>query len=506
MYNSEIVKRFLPFFLIFTAVLLLYHPAFGVYFSHDDFFSFKVSQTNGSLRDFLNLFSFHSFEDRGIAFYRPLFREAYFNIYYSLFGLNHYPARLFSFLLHFSNIFLVYTFANNFLKNHLTAQLSALFFGISAANVAILYYLTGGIQVQGATLFSLLCLIFFYKFLENGKVYAKRLAFVFFLFGLASHELSTVLPAILLGLTFVKYPIFKFLKSASTLWLFFAILIPYFYLEIFIIGYSSGEEQYKLVFSLKNLINSYSWYTVWALGLPEMLIDWVRPGLKLNPSLLKYWSDYYYVIFPTFFLGLLSLMFSSLYLLFVDKKEIINKQNIFLAFWFIVGLTPVIFFPSHKSTYYLGTVLPAFWILLCSIVVNYYELRSKASLTALLLPLSFIVSVFLLSLTSARLGEQTYLASQRGKIALKLINDFKSKYPSLERGSIIYFKNDPTYPFVSKEWGGTSKQAAFVLNNADALQLFYKDPTVKVFYEDLGGVPEEFSRDEVIEIIAKINT
>ena len=86
------------------------------------------------------------------------------------------------------------------------------------------------------------------------------------------------------------------------------------------------------------------------------------------------------------------------------------------------------------------------------------------------------------------------------EIAEKLINDITGKYPELPRGSVVYIKNDPNYPDISGDWGGTSTQANYILNGSDALQLVYGDMDLKVYYEDL-GVPGE----EHIEIIAIIN-
>ena len=107
-------------------------------------------------------------------------------------------------------------------------------------------------------------------------------------------------------------------------------------------------------------------------------------------------------------------------------------------------------------------------------------------------------------MASAIAGRELYWAASRGKVAEKLITRVSNEYPALPTGSAIYFKNDPSYPFVAEEWGGTSKQAAFVLNNEDALKLFYKDPTIRVFYEDLGGVSQEFPKDKIITVVAKL--
>ena len=53
-------KKIFPFFVIYTIVIALYYPVFTTYFSHDDFFHFKVSMVDGGLENFFKLFGFYS--------------------------------------------------------------------------------------------------------------------------------------------------------------------------------------------------------------------------------------------------------------------------------------------------------------------------------------------------------------------------------------------------------------------------------------------------------------
>lgn len=500
------MRRLLPLVLIFVVVFLLYYPVLSVYFSQDDFFHFQASQTNGSLREFLGLFRFPSFKERGYAFYRPLTREALYNIYYTLFGLNHFPFRILSFLVHFINISLVYLLMQRLFKKRALSFFVAFFFGVSAANVALLYYLAGGIQALIATSFVLLSVIFSWDYLEKKKRKLKWWSFIFFILGLASHELSVVTPVLLAGLIFVKHPWRKVVPEAlRQLWLPFFVLAVFLYLDIFVIGFSGGEEQYQTVISFKRTLNSLAWYSVWALGLPEMLIDFVNPGLKLNPSLMRHWADFFKIIFPTFFVAT-ALLSASLAFLLWKKKEIFKDKRLwFLVGWFPLALAPVLFLPLHKSTYYLAPALPAFWgVLGVGVFGVFSQLREKHKQFAGLFLGSLAALLLVLSATSIRLGDGTYLAAQRGRLAEKLINDVKSKYPELPKGAAVYFQNDPDYPFIAEEWGSSSKQASFILNGDDALQLLYQDSSLHVFYEDLGGVPGDFM-GEVYQLTAVIS-
>ncbi len=475
----------MPIVVIWMAVLLAYFPTFSVYFSGDDFFMFKVSLTNGSLGEFIKLLGIYPFEERGLAFYRPLFREILHNTYFNFFGLNHIPFRILLMGVHFINISLVYFLIQNIFKKRFVSFFVALFFGISSANVATLYYIPGGIESSGAVMFALLTIIFYKKYLEMRRLKVYLASLGTFLLALSSHEIILATPLILLALS-SKKTLIKLLP-------FFLLAAVLLYIDIAKIGFSPEEVQYKFIFNPKIIGQSFIWYLSWGFGIPEMLQDFVLPGLNLNPNLMRYWGDFYKIIFPTFFVSSALLIISTFYLLLKKSSVFLNKKFLFLLFWLMTGLLPIIFLPSHKSSHYLIFVLPALWGIIFYIT---------GSLPKALLAI-FITSSLFLNITSIKLGEKTHWAATRGKTAQKLISELKSAYPSFPKGSAIYFTNDPAYPYLTKEWGGTSKQASFILNGADALQLLYKDPTLQVFYEDLGGVAKDFPQDKIYSIMAR---
>lgn len=494
-------KKIFPLLIIFITVLILYYPAILTYFSQDDFFHFKVSQTDESFRGFINLFGFHSFEERKIAFYRPVSRELPFNILYSFFGLNVLPFRILCFLVHFINIYLVYLLVMKLFNRRSLAFFVSFFFGITAANVASLYYLAGGIQTLLATTFTLSSILFFQQYLKSDNLKFILFGFFTFLLGILSHEQAFIIPLLLVGLIFISGATKKINKHIITLLPFYLVILMLTYLEVTKIGFSSSEVQYQTVFDIKRAINSLFWYMIWALGMPETLIDFVLPGLSLNPTLLRYWSNYYIFIFPSFFLSLLLLFLANLYLLIKNKKIFSNKIFLFALIWFPLGLLPVILLPLHKSTHYLIVSLPAFWILVGYIIFSFYQQIKNQYFSKIFISLVFI-SLTILSTTSAILGSTNYWAATRGKLAEKLINQARSSYPSLPKGAIVYFKNDPTYPYLTKEWGNSSYQASVILNGSDALQLLYKDSTIQVYYEDL-KIPSSLENN-VYSLVAKI--
>ncbi|MFC1625804.1 hypothetical protein ACFL1Q_02100, partial [Patescibacteria group bacterium] len=126
---------------------------------------------------------------------------------------------------------------------------------------------------------------------------------------------------------------------------------------------------------------------------------------------------------------------------------------------------------------YLGFVLPAVGSILGIIILKLKERKVLATL--------FVISVLFLNFWSTKLAFKTYWAINRANIAKSFIAEIADLYPTLPKGAKLYIKNDPNYPILGKEWGGSSKQASIILSGSDALQMVYNDSTLTVFYEDI---------------------
>lgn len=459
-------------------VFTLFSFSFSVYFSQDDFFQFKASIADGSLASFLNFFSFPSFVERGYAFFRPVPREVLHNLYLTAFGLNQIPMKILAFLLHLTNGAIAFLFLRRFLKNTKLSFFASLFFVAAASNLTNLNYMAGGIEIMTATLFVLASSLCFLVFCEKKGWRFYVASLTFFVLALASQELSSILIFLIPGIFFFGR------KSLSVSWLlpFFAVFGVYLYLDLFKIGLGEGDIQYTPVFSLKKIANSYAWYGAWIFGIPEMLVDFVGPGLRINPSLIKYWGGYFFFIFPAFLIMIFAVL--SSFLITLRKKSWGKNYSkiVFLVASVVAVLFPVSILPLHKQTYYVYLALPFFWV-----AIWYLVLSSEERIPVVFLALGFLV----LTISSVSLGQKTYWAVQRGRIAESLLSDFKSVYPTLPKGAVVYVKNDPSYPFVAEDWGGTSTQAYYILNGSDAIQLVYKDPTLSVFYEDRDAIPSD---------------
>ena len=303
----RILKKYFPFLFIFGVVLALYFPVFSLYFSQDDFFVLKMGTAN-SLSDFLNFFSFRY--PHGYAFYRPLTTQVYAFVIKSLFGLQPFFFHFVSFIFFLANLVLIFKIVEKLLKKRNLGFFVCFFYAINASNLGSLAYISN-FQEIGMAFFLFLS---FWLYLKD-----KRIAPLFFIFSLLSKENAVVLPLILLGYEYLLGK--REWKKTLPYW-----FILGFYV-IFRIGGGLPETAvYQLDFNLKNIFNSYFWYLLWGIGLPEMLIDFVGPGFKIDPRLIIYYRREIQIIFSASLAFVLLLAGSILR----SRKSEKNKEAFFL--------------------------------------------------------------------------------------------------------------------------------------------------------------------------------
>ena len=461
------MKKYWPIVLLSLIFLGLYRFIFNLYFAQDDFFHLKMSLVN-NFSDFINFFSFKN--QFGYTFYRPISTQVYNLVMVSLFGYNPFFFHLISFIFFIANIFLVFKIVNKILQKESLAWLVAFLYGLNASNVGSLSYISN---------FQEICMAFF-TFLTFWFYLKKNSLFLLtFILALLSKEASITFSFIII--------FYEFLLGKKN-WR--KILPLFLVLGIYgIFRLSSGLPDvsvYRPVFSLKKILNSYLWYFLWGLGLPEMLTDFIGPGIKFSQELfINFGREVLVYLIGSFsFFGLLAIG-----LLKFKKKDF--KVVLFFLAWFAVGLMPVIFWPFHKYVYYLTMPLLGLAASLMIILKNAPRFVCYFG----------ILFLIIISVTTTNLSQKTYWVVNRSKISQQIIEDFKKQYPSLPKEAAIYFRNDPNYPTVPN-FGNSSTQASYALSGESAFQLLYHDLTIKVYFEDLDKPPENINN--LIIVTAKI--
>lgn len=448
-------------YLIF-ALLLPYVPSIGNFFSGDDWFHLQITQIH-SFSEFLNFFSF-THTAQSAAFYRPLPTQVFFFIFQQFFGLTSWPYHVFVLVCFAYSLYLVYLFAKTRLKSERSSLIAMGIYGLSVSNFTRLYFLSA-FQEIALVIFTLLCLLSFPK--------SKSRTIIFFVLALLSKETAVVIPFLLVLFHYKTIKKYIYFYSLIT-----AILLVYVFFRFSVFGGPAGDT-YLWNFSPFKAVNTLFWYVLWSLGAPEFLVDYVGSGLKLIP---RFFTDFYFwwkIIIPTLITTIISLC-----ILVFRKYKQVNLSVLQYLLFFFITLLPVLFLPSHKFALELGLPLVGF-----SLVISWLT-SARADKFAIV----FLSLYVFLNLSSNLITFPRHYSVGRGEVSRNVFYYFSSLHPVYPAGKYFEFINDSSGYF-GKEWG-QSKQVSQSLSGSDFFKVFYKNPNIKVYYQDIpekGFTPDKNS-------------
>jgi len=476
---------------LFTLFLLLFFKdAVFSYFSQDDFYHLRTIMD----KSWSDIPSFFTTWEEGQTFYRPLSREIYNLVMYKVFQLNSLPYHLVNLGLIVIIGWLVFKLAKKLTANLGIALLALFFYTASSIHSVELYYLPS-VQTLLASLFLLLAVLIFLDFTKKPSWQNIFFVATLFVMALLSHSMAIIGLPILAIIGFLNTKQLDWWKNKKIIVLFLILLLTDI---LYIINTSlmqlPSQQVYQPVFSIKTMLNTLMWYVGWCFGLPEMLVDFIGPGLRYNPNLIKWYGGYLRIIIPT-----LSFILFFLASIIIRFRQSLWQNKVFWgsAVLFVISLAPFLPFPQHKFVYYLS--LPLVWFAICLACVLSHALDSRLTKIGLTL---FLIATLLISFQTTNLNKITYWAAKRAAAAKFLLSDIKQKYPAVSKGSVFYIQNDPAYPEIAKEWGTSSKQASYILSGADALKLLYKDSEIKAYFENVNPINEKLKGEKYLEFQA----
>lgn len=483
-----ILKRLLIFIIFIFILLLLFENLLFSYFSQDDFFHLRAIMD----KNFDDIPSFFLSLQKEYAFYRPLSRETFNLLMYKSFGLNPLPFHLVNLLLIVINMMIIFLLVKRFTKNLINSYLAVFLYSVNSIHSIEIYYLAS-VQTLTATLFlllSILCYVLSFGF----KSYLLSLCF--FILGLLSHEISVVLIGIIFFLEVIVRNMHPWNRKFVKRFLPFAVIGLFYLASTSLFNRLPEQPVYQPALSIKSILNTLSWYTIWVVGMPEFVVDFIGPKLTVNPNLMKWYGSFFKVVLPLFILWGLTVS----YFVFIFRNKILQSKILwFILVSYLISLSPFLLFPQHKSSYYLTLASVWFSILLALLLSWAFEKQKRIKILGLMTLIAFIV----ISHQTINLNKITYWAAKRAKAAQFLVNDLKKVYPSVPRGSVFYIKNDPDYPVIAKEWGSSSRQAFYILSGSDAFKLLFRDSTIQVYFEDINKPPVSLSDSKTIDYTAK---
>lgn len=465
---------------IFLGVIIVYWSSLFTFFTNDDFFHLKIANVN-NVSDFFNFFNLLS-SPEGSGFYRPLTTQVFYFIERSVFGLNPLFFHVSSFVALFAGIYLLYQLVLEISNNKNTAFVSSFLYAFSAIHFGHLYFL-GTFQELGLFFFFMYSVLSFSRYLKFKKMKDYVLAFSFFILALMSKETAVVLPGVLL---LVWGYLKAFDKRIISFKKFFVLLVPfiitlgiYLYLHVYFYGMASGDS-YFTDFSIKKTLNSLMWYLLWSLGIPEMFVDFVGPGLQVNPNLITFWGKETYMILGLFGTLMVSLICAFVSMLRSVSFEKVTHLSLFSFTFFVITLLPVLFFPFHKFSYNL--TLPSF-----GLFFFIATLLTNGKVSKYILSFSLITFLFL-NLTTLSLTKKTHWVT-RGSDTAKRVYDFFEANKNSYKGRTIIFQDtalDSDLP-----WSPTNLVSG-VLSGSNFFEVFYPGQFKVVYGMDKDNIDGEY--------------
>lgn len=457
-----------PYALLFVALIstVLFLPSLQYGFSQDDFIHLHASRAE-NVNDFLNFFNpFATFDD--IFFYRPLATQVYFFLNHSLFGLNPVPFRVIALVLHVANALLIYEILKKLLRN-ITAQytlvssLSALLYSVSAVHFLSIYYISAFQQIS-RTFFIFLAVVMYINYQQQSKKIFLVASLVSFLCALLSKETSVILPLLLLPIEIIRCNTDKVVEVLKRT---LQKIVPYFlmlaaYVILRILGFQSifSVGAYDTKFSIIEIAQNLKWYTLWSIGLPEVLATY--PSLSFG-SLAQFTKDFPFALPVLILAGALLLGIVAIVVTGVTVKPRIIVSFLAIA---VIALLPVLPLYQHRYPQYLDLALLA---ILPIVLLNLFTTKYINKI------LSFaVVSIFIvLQLLSLELTRKTHWTTHRAEVADYYYNLLQTQYSTMPENSVVVFDGDEIQ----------SREVSVALAKHYAVQVWYGDTVDRVIYK-----------------------
>jgi 4-amino-4-deoxy-L-arabinose transferase-like glycosyltransferase len=448
----------------------LFFPSFKQGFSQDDYKNLYLSQNIKQVGEAFNIF-----KQAEYPFYRPLSTQLYFFTAKQIFGFNPLGYHVVNFIIYVFNMLLVYKLIKELTKSKNAAVAGMIFFGINVTHFAPLYS-PAYVQELLLVFFTLLTVIFYLK-----KSLAATL--LFFIFALMSKETAVIVPGILAlvglyvnGLSRIKKIIIYLLP--------FALILGIYLLGHFLFYGLPESASYHLVFGKQNLQITF-WYFAWAFSVPNILIDFLLPGLKINPLFFQIAGINGYltlILFPL-------LMAYFCFLSAVCAK----RQMIMLGFfWFLMGILPLIFFPFHKLAVEQSVSLVGMAIF----VGHVFSQCVKKSRLMKAAAIIFMTLYIVFAANSILLAQKSHWLIRSEIVARNTMDFLKNKYPRLEKNKILYFSNGK----VKIAAFGSSRQVFQALGEGKGIDLLY-GRKITIYFEGVNPLPKKLLQDKNVVMI-----
>lgn len=429
-YTVGNMKRLL-FVISFLLTALFYHPILNLSFTQDDWFLLRQAKFNSPPQQV-----FSSLPNLDSIFFRPLGMQGYFYFTYRALGLHESMYRLVTIAVHSLNVVLIFSLSSLVFSSVISSLSISILYLLSPLHFASLGWLANVSFVSGAC-FTLLAL----KAGIQGK---RTFAIGFFAIGLLVNELVISVP-LLLFLLLTKERVHR--KESRTLFVMMIISASYMLFRLVSLRATSGS--YEMTFDPRLIAQNIRWLFLWSLGWPETVRDHFLSLFSMRREFVQ-----------TFSLETAIFVFTTLTSVGLMVTAVLRKPFLIIGFvWFLVAISPVVFFRSHVFPHYAMIGSIGLYFLIIS------GFRHHKPVFKIL----FVMLWLIQSLLAFRVNLATHWWIQHAALSASLVEQAR-KYQILSTGQTITLRvSDP-------------EQARVVLAGDSAMQVLYNDPAVKTVF------------------------
>jgi len=456
-------NRYLHYFLITIAGILIFLPGIFSFFNSDDFVWLKNSQKIS----FNTISSFASNYDSVIKF-RPLV-HFFFQLIYSFSALNPLGYHLTGLIFYLLNALIFYTLLLKFNTHHQLSFISALIFVSGFAQEEALFWISA-ISSLLVTFFYLCSVWSFWSYLENKKIGFYIISFLLSVLALLAKEDGVTIFLAMFLLVYFKTSgevLFK-LKQG------FKYVLPFLGLSILysIIRYLTVPDNIMskfLTFNPVVIIKNICYFGISLLFPVRFFFDLV--GFQVHSylnNIIRLKLDNFWVIL---ILIIISLIFLLSFLYFRRKKISGFKLGWGL---FIIGILPYLPVNGNGQRFLYFSSL-GFSLILASLLLYISNKVKKIKVLNL-------VVMLILIFNGVILYERSSWWRKAGEVCQEVMDKAGKIVSSAPESSKIYFANLP-----QRINGAYTFHTGF----EEAIYLFYPEDKVKVY--DLG----QFKEDEL---------
>jgi len=413
-----------------------------------------------------------------------------FYLFASYFPLQNVQMAVFAIILHIMATFLVFVLIRKFIKNSLLSLLGALFFAVNAVSHGAVTWSAVAISAIGSTIFILIGILFFFKYLAASKtkwlIISGVMVYLSLWFKETGLYIFLFLP--LSALLFKRYSIISFFKTYWAFFLPFLLIVSYRVIELNLRHTTSNlyitglnENFYSTIFLRSVLYPLTSFSLIFVPG--DYFLSFAREVLReIYPFFSSAGNNI--LIAQTVILDLLSVILTfviivSIYLLAQKEKSEDKKAVCFWIGFLFMSFLPYVVLSKDFSYlesryYYLPVVGAAF--LLAWLLKRFRETLGQKIFVVLVMPLCILYLFFHANVVQGAISEQVLLSQWRKDF----ITQIKVIKPSLDsKKNIFYISGNQNY------WVDGNK-VPFQQGTGY---------TLMVLYNDSGKIPKKFLKD-----------